>query len=217
MENIKLKRLFTFNRHGLAENRLGILPYDTKEWPFKETIEKCLLEDDLTNLDNGYELLDREHDQSTKWHTRFYANNKNFLNLYYEFLVAIVQPEVGERIVYQKVPTFRVQLRNNVAVGEFHKDRDYGHTQGTNFWMPFIDTNEANTVWIENQPQIVKYGEILIFDSLNLSHGNKVNTSDKTRVSVDFRIIPLSQYVESDKESINTKTKFKIGGYYEVL
>ena len=47
-------------------------------------------------------------------------------------------------------------------------------------------------------------------------HGNKQNTTQNTRVSVDFRVIPLSKYNEEDGSAIYTKMKFQIGDYYEV-
>ena len=60
-------------------------------------------------------------------------------------------------------------------------------------------------------------GQLLMWDGSNLTHGNKPNKSDKTRVSVDFRIIPNELYEESSHGSINTKVAFKVGGYYEIL
>lgn len=57
-----------------------------------------------------------------------------------------------KRIIYQKKPTFRVHLPNNVgnayngtslvltslAVGKKHRDYDYFHPPGEiNFWLPF--------------------------------------------------------------------------------
>ena len=35
-------------------------------------------------------------------------------------------------------------------------------------------------------------GQMLVFDGANLEHGNRINRSDETRVSFDFRVIPLS-------------------------
>lgn len=200
------------------KTKMERLTYDTEAWPFKEVIE-IILEADLYHLNTThYDLFDRDHDQSSHWHKKFYANNDRFLNMYFEFVAQVIKPRFNERIVFQKIPTFRVQLRDNVAVGEFHKDSDYGHSvHEVNFWLPFTDTNELNTIWIEDKPYTVKYGEVLVFDGANLKHGNKINTSPETRVSVDFRVMPYSKYKDSDKESINTKMKMKIGDYYELL
>ena len=40
-----------------------------------------------------------------------------------DFIQKVIKPRFGEEIVYQKIPTFRVHLPNNVSVGEFHKDK----------------------------------------------------------------------------------------------
>ena len=60
------------------------------------------------------------------------------------------------------------------------------------------------------------WGECIEWDGSNLKHGNKENLTTETRVSVDFRIIPKSRYLETDNNlSINTKLPFAICGYYE--
>ena len=54
-----------------------------------------------------------------------------------------------------------------MAVGEFHRDSDFGHdTHEVNFWLPFTDAYETNTVWIEDpitkkiEAMEVKYGNV---------------------------------------------------------
>ncbi len=202
------------------------IAYDVAKFPFQDSIMDVLETMDLYHLNTiHYDLFDREHDQSSHWHKLYYKNNEAFLELYEEFIKEVIAPLFSEPILYQKIPTFRVQLHENVSVGEFHRDRDYNHSPfEVNFHLPFTDTNEMNSIWVESEegkedfaPQIVSYGQVLMFDGANLKHGNKINTSDTTRVSVDFRVLPISQYVESEKESINTKMKFKKGDYYELL
>jgi ectoine hydroxylase-related dioxygenase (phytanoyl-CoA dioxygenase family) len=90
--------------------------------------------------------------------------------------------------------------------------------------MPFVHTNQSNTIWMESKedagdyrPYEVKYGEILVFNGANLMHGNKPNDSQETRVSVDFRLIDPNKFVPNQKGSINMKSKFDIGGYFEKL
>ena len=61
------------------------------------------------------------------------------------------------------------------------------------------------------------YGEYYIWNGANLLHGNKTNLTDKTRISVDFRFMPLSKYEENDKVSITNKTKMTIGEYYSIM
>lgn len=205
-----------------------IYTYDTSIYKFKELICKILQVDDLKTLHEKkkYELFSREQDQSSKWHRLFYDNCFEFNELYLKFIKDFIKPLFNnETLVYQKVPTFRVHLNNNVSVGEFHKDSDYGHAKNQiNFWIPFVDTFDTNTIWIESEPGLedfcpksLNYGEVLKFDGSNLLHGSKINNTGMTRVSVDFRVVKYSEFIGSDKSSINTNIKFDIGGYFDVI
>ena len=133
-----------------------------------------------------------------------------------------------EEIVYQKIPTFRLHFPGNIAVGEYHKDKWYRDSEWheevceMNFYLPFTNAYGSNTIWVESKEDKgdykamdVNYGECVQWDGVNLTHGNKENISNSTRISVDFRVIPFSKYKPSNHGSINTKTKFEIGGYYE--
>jgi ectoine hydroxylase-related dioxygenase (phytanoyl-CoA dioxygenase family) len=63
----------------------------------------------------------------------------------------------------------------------------------------------------------VKYGEVLVFDGANLLHGNKINKTKDTRVSIDFRLVDPHRFVSNDGKSINGITSFTVGGYFEKL
>lgn len=216
------------------------IQYPTKKYDFGSLIENWFqLPADGTSLYKlhhlkKYEVFSREKDQSSDWHKIFYKKIREdaaFFNTYENFLCDIIKPRYNnEEIVYQRIPTFRVHLAGNLAVGEYHKDKQYRKKEWaeavkeTNYFLPFTDTNQSNTIWSESKedkgdfsPMILKYGECMEWDGSNLTHGNKVNDSDQTRVSVDFRVMPRSVYVDSEGTSINTKIAFKIGGYYEVI
>ena len=211
------------------------IQYSTEKYDFACLLRDWLEVEQLKKLHSHkkYELFSREKDQSSKWHKTFYEkvrNDNSFFELYVRFLVDVVKPRYGEEIVYQRIPTFRVHLSGNIAVGEYHKDKFYRKKEWaelvkeTNYYLPFTDTNESNTIWSESEedkedfaPMLLKYGECMEWDGSNLMHGNKVNDSDETRVSVDFRVMPRSIYVDSTHTSINTKIPFRIGGYYEVI
>ena len=47
--------------------------------------------------------------------------------------------------------------------------------------------------------------------------GNKNNNSNETRVSVDFRLVDPNKFIPNEAGSINMKTKFDVGGYFEKL
>jgi ectoine hydroxylase-related dioxygenase (phytanoyl-CoA dioxygenase family) len=190
-----------------------------------ELTEEFPLED--LHILEHYDLLVREKDQSTIWHKRYYDKYKTeFLPTYLELIKELKKRFGYDEIIYQNIPTFRVQLaEGNLGVGEWHKDSTYNHgTSEVNFWMPFVNTNEQNTIWMESKedkgdyrPYKVNYGEILVFSGANLYHGNKNNDSNQTRVSVDFRLVDPVKFIPNEAGSINMKEKFDVGVYFEKL
>jgi ectoine hydroxylase-related dioxygenase (phytanoyl-CoA dioxygenase family) len=206
--------------------------YNINDFSFKQKLEKIFQIDELSELNDDIEVFTREKDQSTNWHKLFYeyARTDDFIQLYDKFILEVVKPLYNEQIVYQAIPTFRVAYPNNIAVGEFHKDKHYRNGEWAakikedNFFLPFTDAFDTNTIWVESEedkgdffPMNCKYGEIIQWDGCNLMHGNKVNKTGKARISVDFRVIKYSNYTPSEHESINTKIKFQIGGYYKTI
>ena len=239
MKKNDIDRLFSAD--GFA-----LLSYPIKEFDFAAIIKKWFDVDDLTKIheDGQYEeIFSKEEDQKTHWHKIFYEKNEqdpSFNNLYKKFLEEAIKPtRRGGRIVYQRSPTFRVHLCGNVAVGDWHRDKDYRDkdwhekVKEKNFYLPLTETNEENTIWAETEEdkedyspfllEYGEYGECLEWDAKNLKHGNKVNNSGKTRVSVDFRVIDEENYVASDQTSIDAKFPFAIrdkdcpNGYYDIM
>jgi len=209
--------------------------YNTDLYPFRQIVSEWFDVDNISKLHEikKYNLFDREHDQSSKWHKVFYEKireDNSFNELYVKFLTDFVKPWYEEEIVYQKIPTFRVHLVGNVAVGDWHKDRDYRNlnwakkVKELNYYVPLTAAYNTNTIWAETsedkkdfEPMEANYGECIEWGASWLTHGNKVNETTVSRVSFDFRVIPKSRYTDSNHLTINTKTPFNIGGYYEVL
>lgn len=206
--------------------------YNITQYPFKQKLEALFQINDLTSLNDNVEVFTREKDQSTNWHRLYYdwARTEEFAQLYDSFILQVIKPLYDEQIVYQAIPTFRVAYPNNIAVGEFHKDKHYRNGEWAakvkedNFYLPITNAFDTNTIWAESEedkgdfsPINCKYGECVQWDGCNLMHGNKINVTGKARVSVDFRAIKYSNYVPSEIQSINTKIKFQIGGYYKLV
>lgn len=203
------------------------IEYDVNKFPFRKIIQEILNQENLEKIHEvqNYDLFVRGTDQSTEWHKLYYSQLEKFLPTYVEFIHDVIKPVFGENIVYQKIPTFRTQLVNNLAVFEFHKDKTYKHNiDEINFFLPFTDAYMSNTIWAESEedkgdysPMNTLYGQVVMWNGCYLTHGNKQNTTLNTRVSCDFRVIPLSKYNEDVNEgTIYTKMKFIIGDYYDV-
>ena len=210
------------------------LNFNVNKYLFKEQIEKIFNTRDLSllheTLDYECELLDNASlDQTTNHHKKYYENigDTLFYELYKSFIKEQIRPLFNESIIYQKIPTFRAHLPNNLGVAEFHRDRDYSHsTNEINVFLPMTEAKDTNTIWVESEedksdfsPMSASYGDYYIWNGANLVHGNKTNVSGKTRVSVDFRFMPLNKYTPSEKVSTGIQTKMTLGegGYFSLL
>ena len=169
------------------------------------------------------------NNSDTVLHDRFYdniRNNNDIIEIYDRIVEEVVSPILGEDFIYQKMPTLRVHFVNNWATPEFHVDtpEGYNHPHGeNNFILPLTTCKGTNSVWVESEPNKgdfspveVSYGELFQFNGGELRHGNKINTTEQTRVSLDFRVLPISRYDENyAKKSATTGKTFTVGSYYK--
>ena len=206
--------------------------YNLDEYNFRHEIEKMFGTDQLERIheieDCDFGILDMETDQTTYLHKKFYekVEETNFLNDYKKFLKDVILPHFNEDLLYQKIPTFRIQVPDNISVAEFHNDKSYSHSPDeVNIFLPITEAKETYTIWSESQenlgdysPMNAEYGEYYIWDGANLKHGNKINESNISRFSVDFRVLPFSKYDENNmQETITTKIKLKLGSYFDLM
>jgi len=213
------------------------IKYSIEQFNFVNFIKQAFNIDDLENIHRASDFsyqnkFKRENDQSTHYHKLFYdlARTETFQELYIEFIRGTIKPRYENGIVYQRIPTFRLQFPNNIAVGEYHKDKNYRNGEWAaavkelNYFLPLTRATGTNTIWAESiedkgdfSPMEAIYGEVIEWDGSNLKHGNKENTEGFTRISMDFRVISKQNYIPSTHASINTKTTFAIGGYYNEM
>lgn len=206
------------------------IQYNIQKYNFQPQICKLFNVNSLSSIDDNVTVFSRKTDQQTLHHQLFYKwfRQENISSLYDNFIHEVIRPLYDEKIIYQAIPTFRICYQNNIAVGEFHKDKHYRDIKWAekvdelNYYLPLTDAYDSNTIWVESQedkgdfsPINCSYGTVVEWDGSNLTHGNKINKTGKCRVSVDFRVIKKSKYIDSNHETINTKVKFGIGGYYK--
>jgi hypothetical protein len=202
-----------------------VIDYDLDRFDFRPAARAILGCERLDELrDDTAAVVTRQTDQASPLHKLFYDGFGQLAVAYTEFV-----KHVAERlftvptVYYQKVPTFRVHLPGNMSVGEFHRDRDYNHQDGEiNCWVPLTRAYGSNTVWIEADdtcyaPSELEVGQALIFDAVNLQHGNLINTTPHARVSFDFRLIDPAEYTDSGKKSVNAGRRLAVGDYFDVM
>jgi len=186
---------------------------------------------------NNNEQITFENDTTSIYQKHFYnsPHYESFRELYYNF----VKNEIGklfpneEYLIVQKDPCFRVSAPNNTALGlktddinekiGLHCDADYNHPSNEiNYIVAITEMWDSNSVWIESSPNkgdfkpiTLYWNQFIQFYGNKLRHHNIKNVSEQTRVSIDFRVIPLSKYDPTyDKESVHGKRKFIIGDYF---
>lgn len=203
-----------------------MLNYPTSRFPWRSLVADAMgvteLETSHAHASGAGTLFSRETDQSSDYHRKFYDAWPLLAPKFECFVREVVRPLYSSPIVYQRIPTFRLHFPGNVSVGEFHRDRDYNHSEHEeNFWIPLCDAVAGRTVSIEFVQQSgqfievpVAYGQILWFDGSNLLHGSLPNRTTLTRASFDFRVLPDYHYQDSARLSINSRMEMKVGGYF---
>ena len=205
--------------------------YNKEQYPFVQLIWElfgcCKLDELHTKWETEYGLFDKpSEDSDTVYHKVFYDRMREgweeFLNVYKIFINDFVREQIGQPIIYQKWPTFRVHLPDNLAVGAWHTDSEFNHPEGEmNFVIPITKMFESNTFITESEPGLRDFrqielnpGDLFTFNGNKCLHGNLPNRTGKTRVSLDFRVMKESDYKENNNTSITTGTKFIVGEYY---
>lgn len=215
--------------------------YDTDKYKFRELVSTLYKVDNLEKIHkykpelikDEYKDLNIHNENSTNFHDIFYKKlNDNWTELYdaYDnFVHNEIVPNLDEKFHYQYLPTFRVQLPNKMqAVHTWHSDSDqlHRHPKGEiNIWLPLTKCYGTNTMWIESEPFKLdfkplegNYGNYWTNNGNVCMHGNKPNITSSTRMSFDFRIIPLSKYNPNHSLTSETRSnKFVVGSYYKEL
>jgi len=181
----------------------------------------------LHHLHNRELVTDPRSDQKSHWHEKFYAAVREHAELktlfrdYARWVVSEYLPYLDEPL-YQAVPTFRAQHPNNLAVAEWHRDADYRHSEDeVTVFIPITDALNTAAIQIARSdgstfPLNAYYGDIVIWDSARVTHGNAINCENYTRVSLDMRFIE-KRLLKPDQTSITANIPMRIGGYWEEL
>lgn len=221
---------------------MKIKKYDPKLYNFCKEVEKYFniqagKLDEIHNIRKDlipFENLNFNNETKTKFHEIFYSNlnsrnGKEIQSIYEQFIEDIVAPLFSDNFLYQKFPSFRIHLPDRKAIHKWHYDSDPDHKHPLweiNFQIALTKAYDTNAMWLESVPGLKDYkpveldvGQIAIFNGNTCSHGNKHNVTNKTRVSMDFRVLPYQRYKQQEEqalESVTAKLKFKPSGYYNL-
>lgn len=214
------------------------LYYDTEVYPFKDILkDNCKVKIDSFHYIHNHDMveaikIERSNDQSYTVYKPLYEaiRSSEFKQVYEAFILDFLIPELGNKLVYQTIPNIRIHRPASIAVGEFHRDRDYkdvawaSQVKELNIYLPLTYAYDSATIQVESKEGLADYspinsayGEAIIWDGANLKHGNRINLTECSRVSLDFRVIRHENFVPLKKGSINQNILFDIGEYYSVI
>lgn len=157
-------------------------------------------------------------------------NDYFFLNVWNRFSKFVKEIVFENQKIYiQKTPSIRIFPSNSKLQyvnktteifgreNNWHIDNDepFWHPPfEKNMWMSLIDTDIDNSLYIEDdviKPIYAKKNQLLMFDGVH--HGAFVhNCSKKTRISIDFKVVPFEDY---DVNLLSDKLIKKRGQFYK--
>jgi len=171
-------------------------------------------------------------------------SDPEFAHIYREFIISTIKPLFSEPVVvYQSTPNLRICFPGSTAIGRrstdpspdiigIHSDREFNHPpEEINFIVPITEMENTNSLFYE--PEVdstvppenylnlnLRKNEMFMAYFNQLRHFNRINCTGKTRISIDFRIIPYSKYreqMEDQKGSISYNKKMIIGEYFQII
>ena len=220
----------------LGKKHINKLDFDKSKFNFTPFLQELFNLEDLYKLHEQqtkeYEVFNKfGEDSNTEFHEKFYKylkseNGIQIKEAYEKFIKEVIFPYLGlNKALVQQFPTIRFQLPNNIAVARKHIDSEFHPMGEINFSYAFTDMFDSNTIWIEKMPRSENYvpikmlsGECSSFNANLCTHYNKINKTGKTRISMDFRILPINCYNSSEAKSTFTRNmKYIDGGYYRMM
>ena len=121
----------------------------------------------------------------------------------------------------QRFPNFRFQFPNNISVFEFHRDSDYEHPLGEiNCFYALTKCENSSALHVEKNlgfedyvPLNLNPGQYALLNTSIYKHGDILNETKKTRISMDFRFIPISKLSEG-RISLTKGIEFNTNSYF---
>lgn len=202
--------------------------FNSEIYNFREVLQKIFSTLNLESLT----CEENEDPINSKYHKMYlnhlWSENSDFNMLYGKFIRDYISELFDYDFLFERNPMIRIHYKNKKSVNDFHIDSNYSflpekifsmykksgvfnlYKNEVNFWIPMTNAYATNSLWVESEsgkgdyaPIYSKYGEIIQFNGANLMHGTKINTTDTTRVSLDFRIISKKIFDDFEKKVLD--------------
>ena len=201
--------------------------FDIIKYPLRESFATMMGKstEDLALLHQRYSqdkgrLKDRHEKRTLLQSILDPIRRKPFHFNFVDFVLNFIAPHVksvtrSRRIYFQSFPCIRVVRPGEFSIGP-HCDASYGFSQANiNFYVPLTKIFGTNSLILESSPGLedwhtieLEYGSLKRFYGSQCSHFTAENTTDQTRISLDFRVIPEEYWIEDHDHFTSTP------GYY---
>lgn len=215
-----------------------------KLYPFVKLLENLFKVKALEDIHKNENLesfinADLGNDSNSRFHKLFYDEIKDEASKLRQswefFLSSCVKGYFPEELnlIVQKLPNIRIHVPGAQAVKRWHHDSDENHKHPLgeiNAIVSLTKMSGNNSVWRESVPGLGDYrpfeldeNNIIFWNGNTCNHGNKINDTNKTRISLDFRVMKQDTYTREvikkghANMSATSSTKFSLGNYYKEI
>jgi len=203
------------------------LQFDVSVFPLRDALVKCLSTPEHLMGKEAWRSLELVHTTHDSKGDKILLlsglllpdRRIAFQSLYDSFVRRVIGRHLESQGVtdfyYQGFPCLRVIRPGEFSLG-VHSDVYYNFSQASvNYWVPLTQVSGTNSLVIESRPGLEDwhsleggFGDIVQFWGAMCAHFTPENTTTKTRVSLDFRII-LSSLFEPTHDRYSSEP-----GYY---
>ena len=222
--------------------KLRRFKFDAERWDLRSFLKRILLQEDHEKVPlellhtlpqfQGPQRYGRPTQINRRWRNKGGSSTGDMKDewraLYGEFVDTVVRSEIerdlkpedrGKDLVYQNLPVLRCQVPSSKALGQRHRDSQYGRQPGEiNVWLPLTPVEGNNSLWVESEEgkgdfrplETDEFGFAFRAYLHGLEHLTMPNDTGKTRVSLDFRVVPEVLHTDA----WDGKDAFIIGRFY---
>lgn len=157
------------------------------------------------------------------------VQDESFRDTYHRFIRDFLRPQLSEDfVVFESTPNLRIHAAGSRALTAPHKDEDHKHSRcELNFWLPLTAASGSASLWTESTPGRgdfhpfqAGYGEVVRFYGNQCLHFTRDNTTDTTRVSLDFRLVRFRDFARAgipEDGSIEAAGRWALFRFYDIM
>eukprot|EP00931_Biecheleriopsis_adriatica_P041509 TRINITY_DN23718_c0_g1_i3.p1 TRINITY_DN23718_c0_g1~~TRINITY_DN23718_c0_g1_i3.p1 ORF type:complete len:523 (+),score=89.89 TRINITY_DN23718_c0_g1_i3:38-1606(+) len=206
-----------------------VLAYSVEDYPFASSVCRSIFGDEKAcTVPHSEQLrsLRYSHDLPKNW--RKTAEDFGLQDSYQRYVKDVIRPHLGEQyLLFQSNVNVRLHIQGSKPIVGPHTDGDYKHSAWEiNFWVPLTQTSGSASLWAESLPGLGDYhpfegtyGDAFRFYGSRCLHYTKDNITDGTRVSMDFRVVRMSDFCRAGIPLTGqSKTSpWVVFGYYSIM